>query len=198
MQTKINTTMKCYLKNAGMLLCLAASALTVFADDSANLIKNPYFESIDGKIAGWGQKEKGTLESFNNPADSEQCGRITFTYATEDKAMAKSNIFQTIANLAPGDYILSFSCSGEDLKAIFTVVRFQKEPGFTNTDSVGKFEKYIGENKVPLKGEWKDFVFSFKVPEGSAAGTIIFEVFGVPEQTGYALIKNVRLVKQEE
>jgi len=191
-------TMENFLKKSCTALFLTASILTVSADDSVNLIKNPYFEATDGKITGWGSQEKETIESFINPADSEKCGKIKFTYFTADKKMSKSNIYQLVADLDPGDYILGFSLSGENLKGVFAVVRFQKEPGIMNTGILGKFEKYIAEREMPEKGKWKKFVFNLKVTEGSENGVVIIETFGDPDKTGYALINNVRLAKQEE
>jgi len=177
---------------------MAASGLTVSAEDSANLIKNPFFESTNGKILAWGQREKGTIESSIDPTDSAPCGKINFTYFTEDKTMAKSNIFQVIENLTPGNYILSFSCSGKNLQALLAVVRFQKEAGFMNEDVLGKSENYYQEREMPQEGEWKRFVLNFQVPAEAAAGTLIIETFGESPDSGYALLKNVRLVKQED
>jgi len=195
---KITNTINCALKATCIILCLAASSLTVLAEDAANLITNPNFESTDGKITGWGQREAETIESFINPADSEKCGKIKFTYFTADKTMSKSNIFQSITDLKPGNYILSFSLAGENLKGIFAVLRFQKTAGFMSTDVTGKFEKYIEQREMPGAGKWKRFVYNFKVTEDSNYGTLIIEPFGGADQTGYALISNVRLVKQDE
>lgn len=190
--------MKSFLKKSCLVLFLTASYLTVSADDAANLIKNPFFESDNGKITAWGQQNKGTIESIINPDDSEKCGKISFTGFTTDKKMSKSNIFQLIPYLVPGDYILSFSLAGENLKAIYTVVTFQKEPGIVNVNILGKFAKYIVENEMPEKGKWKRFVFNIKVTDGSKNGVVIIETFGAPDKTGYALINNVRLVKQAD
>ena len=188
--------MRSFLKESFTALFLIASFSMVSADDSANLIKNPYFESADGTITAWRQPNKGALESFINPADSEKCGKIIFTGFTADKKMSTSNIHQLLPDLVPGDYILSFSLAGEKLKGIYTVVTFQKEPGYA--DTLGKFTKYIEGNEMPEKGKWKKFVFNLKVVEGSKSGMFAFETFGDTDKTGYALLNNVRLVKQEE
>ena len=51
---------------------------------------------------------------------------------------------------------------------------------------------------MPEKGKWKRFVFNIKVTDGSKNGVVIIETFGEPDKTGYALINNVRLVKQAD
>jgi|GEM_PF-4013250 len=202
-----NTTMKTNMQHhfksgvqaASILVCLAASALTASAADSDNLILNPSFESANGNVAPWRQQVKGSLESFINPADSVPCGRINFTFFTADNMTAKSSVYQCLKSLQPGTYIYSFSCSGEDLTSIYTVVRFQEQEGIADVKVIGQFVKSIPPRDLPQKGEWKDYAFSFNVPEGTVAGTVIVEVFGGADQSsGHALLKNMKLVKQEE
>lgn len=195
MQHYINTG----IQAASILVCLAASALTASAADSDNLILNPSFESTNGNIAPWRQQVKGSLESFNNPADSTPCGKIYFTYFTEDNKTAKANVYQCLKTLQPGTYIYSFSCSGEELTSIYTVLRFQEKEGIADVPVVGQFVKSIAARDMPQKDEWKDYAFSVNVPEGTKAATICFEVFGGADpSSGYALLKNMKLVKQEE
>jgi hypothetical protein len=199
MKTTIHHHLKKSLKTASLLVGIAAFGLAVASAESENLITNPSFKSLSGKVTSWGQKIPGSLESFENPADSTQCGKVNLTYLDENISKYKGNIYQSLKTLSPGTYILSFSFSGDEISNIFVVVKFQEDTEINSETVLGKFEKFIMSRDLPEKGKWKDYAYSFTAPEGTEAGVVFFEMFGEADlSTGFALLKNVKLVMQKE
>jgi hypothetical protein len=193
--------MKNHLQKTLVLALIIASG-PFAAADANNIIVNPNLQSSGDKIEGW-KKMLGTLESSENPGNGEACGKMNLTSIVttdenSDSPLAKSSIIQTIEAITPGDYMLSFSLSGKNLKAIYVVLRFQKEPGLNNATLLGTFKKYINAQQLPADDEWKKYIAIVNVPPGSETGYLIVESFAEPDQEAYSLINNVKLVKQED
>ena len=124
---------------------------------------------------------------------SSNYGKLALTRLSKDEKMSIGIAIQTLPTLGAGNYVLACSVSGERLKAIYWVLAFEG-----GGKKLGQFAQWLDRAKLAPEGEWKRLVYSAAAPAGTEKATMTIEVYGEPDKLGCGMVRDVRLVRQEE
>lgn len=174
------------------LMCSAFLSVVNAEEKQENFITNPGFEKVtDGIPEGWTSHLKAISAAEGIMEEGAFSMKVSCV-APADK-LFKGNAAQIIKKLESGQYILGASFKG-DADALWVVLIFKDKDG----KETGKFTQWLGKNKFTTAGnpDWFRFMWKLTVPENTASGVLVIEVFG-PDNQKYINFDNLSLLKTE-